>query len=310
MEKKSLSGDGYYLGVDGGGSNCRATLCSLQGKILGRGKGGPANPFQSISQAITSIESATAEAISNSGLVDSDVTKVVAGVGLAGVNLPTFYDAVCEWRHPFREMFLTTDLEIACIGAHDGRDGAVIVAGTGSCGYSIMDGQSLTCGAHGFPFGDKGSGAWIGLEAIKAVLLAADDLGPATSLTELISGQLGAKGVYIAEKMAGGGSRRFAELAPAVFDAAEAGDSVAISIIQSGAEYLSEVARKLWLNKPPGMSLLGGLRDRLLPWMDASIVERLSQPVHQPDVGAVLFVHREFSKAANTSTDIAQLQVC
>jgi len=309
MGRSELSGDGYYLGVDGGGSKCRATLCTREGKVLSYGMGGPANPFQSIDRAIVSIETATAEAISKVGLGDSDVAKVSAGIGLAGVNLPTFYDVVCEWQHPFREMFLTTDLEIACIAAHDGNDGAVIVAGTGSCGYSTVDGESLTCGAHGFPFGDKGSGAWIGLEAIKAVLLAADDLGPATSLTALINSQLGANGVTIVEKMAGGGSRRFAELAPAVFDAAEARDTVATSIVESGAEYLSKVAKKLWLHKPPRMSLLGGLRDRLLPWMDASVVEGLSPPVHQPDVGAILFVHRERQKAANGSTDVARLQV-
>jgi len=304
-----LSVDGYYLGVDGGGSKCRATLSTLNGELLGHGMGGPANPFQSISRAIESIETATAQAIANCGLDPIEVSRIYAGIGLAGVNLPIFYNAVCEWQHPYREMFLTTDLEIACIGAHDGNDGAVIVAGTGSCGYAMVNGKSTMCGAHGFPFGDKGSGAWMGLEAIKAVLLAADDLGPKTSLTEKITGQLDANGVSIVEKMAGGGSRRFAELAPAVIDAAEAGDTVATGIVESGAQYLSEVARKLWLNNPPRMSLLGGLRDRILPWMDASVVACLSPPVHEPDVGAVLFAHRELNKAANRSTDVARLQV-
>jgi len=303
-----LDGDGYYLGIDGGGSKCRAILCTRQGKLLGRGRGGPANPFQSIHRAIASIEAATAEAVSMAGLGDSDVAKISAGIGLAGVNLPTIFNAVYEWQHPFREMFLTTDLEIACIGAHDSGDGAVIVAGTGSCGYSIVDGKSLTCGAHGFPFGDKGSGAWIGLEAIKAVLLAVDDLGPATSLSKLLGAQLGAAGMSIVEKIAGGGPRRFAELAPIVFDAAEAGDAVAIGIIKSGAGYLSDVARKLRLSKPPRTSLLGGLRDRIPPWMDGCVVADLSPPVHQPDAGAVLFAHRECNKLKNRSTPVVRLQ--
>lgn len=55
------------------------------------------------------------------------------------------------------------------MGAHTRDEGAVMIAGTGSCGYSFVNGKATILGAHGFPFGDKCSGAWIGLEAVKAV---------------------------------------------------------------------------------------------------------------------------------------------
>ena len=299
----------YYLGVDGGGSKCRATLSTCDGQIVGQGLGGPANPFQSISRAIASIECATTEALATAGLREADTSKLIAGVGLAGVNLPSFYQLVNEWEHPFRYMFLTTDLEIACIGAHDGNDGAVIVAGTGSCGFSVVNGQNHICGAHGFPFGDKGSGAWLGLEAVKAVLLAADDLGPTTALTDLVSEQLDANGVTIIERMAGGGSRRFAELAAVIFDAAESGDEVAVGIVKSGATYLSAVAKKLWLTEPPRMSLLGGLRDRILPWMDDDIADAMSPTLYQPDIGALLFAHRAYNQQLDEKIELMPLRI-
>ena len=64
--------------------------------------------------------------------------QVVAGLGLAGVNLPGLYQKINEWHHPFKEMFLTTDLHTACIGAHKGADGAVIITGTGSCADFLL----------------------------------------------------------------------------------------------------------------------------------------------------------------------------
>ena len=33
----------YFLGVDGGGTKCRAALCDTEGVILGRAETGPAN---------------------------------------------------------------------------------------------------------------------------------------------------------------------------------------------------------------------------------------------------------------------------
>ncbi|HAB26036.1 MAG TPA: N-acetylglucosamine kinase, partial [Pantoea sp.] len=35
----------YYLGIDGGGTRCRARLIDAQGKVLAQAEGGPANVF-------------------------------------------------------------------------------------------------------------------------------------------------------------------------------------------------------------------------------------------------------------------------
>ena len=301
--------DGFYLGIDGGGTKCRATLSTLDGHVLGQGLGGPANPVQNIQRTIESIEAATDQVIHVCSLDDTDVKRISAGIGLAGVNLPTFYRAVNEWQHPFKHMFLTTDLEIACIGAHNGADGAVIVAGTGSSGFSTLNGRDEIFGAHGFPFGDKGSGAWIGLEAIKAVLLAMDGLGPATSLTESINGLVETDDLSIVEKYAGAQTSVFASLAGLVFDAAEAKDKVAIAIVENGVGYLGNLAKRLWDYQPPRMSLLGGLRQRIKPWLEPGIVEKLSPPIHQPDVGALIYAHRQLNEVVHQSADFARLRV-
>lgn len=281
-----------YLGIDGGGTKCRARIVSAQDEVLGTGVGGPANPLHGVQQTLDSIQTATELALADAGLPASAIQRLIAGMGLAGVNLPSLYDVINNWAHPFKMMFLTTDLHIACLGAHSRDEGAVMVAGTGSCGYSYVKGKATILGAHGFPFGDIGSGAWMGLEAIKAVLLASDNLGPQTSLTESIGDYLQARGVMIVDKMATAKSSDYARLAIFVLDAADQGDAVATAIVRQGADYMSAVAEKLWETEPPRMSLLGGLGPRLLPWMKPTVVERLSPPLNQPEFGAIYYAKR------------------
>ena len=40
--------------------------------------------------------------------------------------------AAKQYGHPFRTAVITTDAHAACIGAHGGKDGGVIIAGTGA----------------------------------------------------------------------------------------------------------------------------------------------------------------------------------
>jgi glucosamine kinase len=301
MPHQEAPDDTVYLGIDGGGTKCSAILMTADREVLGSGIAGPANPFQGFSQSIESMEQATAYALEDAGLGEDALAAIVAGVGLAGVNLPMVFQRMSEWAHPFGQMFLTTDLEIACCGAHDGDDGAVIISGTGSSGCSIVDGKTIIVGAHGFPFGDTGSGAWFGLEAVRAVLLAIDDLGPETSLTQSLNDELDVNGVSIVERMMKAKPSDFARLANFVFQAAESGDEVATGIIRRGTGYLNNVARQLLATRPPAIALLGGLKDKVLPWLAEDISAQMSPATNPADIGAIIYAqrkHRELLAAA------------
>jgi len=280
----------YFLGIDGGGSKCRACLCAEDGKIVGRGVSGSANPFQSITRTIESVTASVAAALEDAGLDEGLLRYTHAGVGLAGVNLPAFYHKIADWPHGFASMHLTTDLEVACYGAHRGPDGAVMVAGTGSGAFVSVDGRQRIYGAHGFTLGDTASGAWLGHQAVRAVLLAEDGVGRATMLSDAFEERMGSRGVYIIERMTTSTPRDFATLAPAVFDAADEGDTVAAGIVGKGAAYLDRVAERLQEFGPPRLSLLGGLRERYADYLSRTTIEHLSPPAEQPDVGALLYV--------------------
>ncbi|WP_114326409.1 N-acetylglucosamine kinase [Candidatus Colwellia aromaticivorans] len=286
-----------FLGIDGGGSKCKAIVMNENNEILGTGVSGPGNPLHGFEQATNSITESALLALKDAGLAHIELSELIAGVGLAGVNLPVLFEQMQAWQHPFKQMFLATDLLIACLGAHQGSDGAVMISGTGSCGFASIDEQYYMLGAHGFPHGDKGSGAWFGLQAAKQVLLAIDGIVAPTIMTEVLLKKLGCHNdTELVETIAGKAATYYAQLANLVFDAAEQGDKVALEIVAEGAEYINSIALALIAKKPPRISMIGGLTIRLKPWLSKDIQQQLSEPLSPPEVGSVLFARKEAAK--------------
>ena len=297
MLKSSDINNELFLGIDGGGSKCKAIIMNKDNEILGTGIAGPGNPLHGFEQATNSITESAKLALKDAGLDHIELNELIAGVGLAGVNLPVLFEKMQSWQHPFKQMFLATDLLIACLGAHQGQDGAVMISGTGSCGFSCIDEEEFIIGAHGFPHGDKGSGAWFGLQAAKHVLLSIDGVIEPSSMNQVLLKKLNCKDdTELVEAIAGKVATYYAQLANLVFDAAEAGDKVALGIVQEGAEYINSIARTLWAKNPKRMSMIGGLTPRLKPWLAKEIQQQLSDPLSPPEVGSVLFARKQHAK--------------
>lgn len=283
-----------YIGIDGGGSKCRASIYTEDLVLLGTGVAGRANPLHGLGQAFDSIEHSIQLALSDAGLSSHVAGELVVGAGLAGVNVPSLYQQVSDWQHPFKALYLTSDLHTACIGAHKGEDGAVIITGTGSCGYAHVGDKSLSLGGHGFALGDKGSGAWLGLKAAEHVLLNMDGFAKDTSLKTVLTHQLQADDTTaIVEQLAGKSSSVYAALARGVLACAADGDEVAIEIVQEGAAYISQMARALLAINPPRFSMIGGLAEPLRPWLDKDIADVIATTLAPPEVGAALFARQQ-----------------
>ncbi|WP_206483396.1 BadF/BadG/BcrA/BcrD ATPase family protein [Thalassotalea sp. G2M2-11] len=286
----------FFLGIDGGGSKCKAIIVDENNTILGTGISGPANPLHGFEQAINSITESAELALKDAGLTSTQLQDITAGVGLAGVNLPILFEQMSNWQHPFKQMFLATDLLIACLGAHNGEDGAVMITGTGSCGFSYVDGHPYTLGGHGFPHGDKGSGAWFGFQAANYALMSLDGLKAPSRINEKLLALLDVNdGLSMVETIAGKPAAFYAKMANLVFDTAEEGDQVAKAIVEEGAGYISGVARQLEKQQPPRISLIGGLTPRIKPWLDKDIQEKLQEPLCPPEMGAVIFAKQQLA---------------
>ncbi|WP_336407797.1 N-acetylglucosamine kinase [Gallaecimonas kandeliae] len=288
-----MSDEKLYLGIDGGGSKCRALLYSPAGGILGEGLAGPANPVQGLERAQEAVLASASSALASAGLSQNLLGHLIVGAGLAGINAPRTHSAMLAWAHPFAAFFLTTDLHIACLGAHQGEEGAVIITGTGSSGFAQDGDEQQFLGGHGFPLGDKASGAWLGLAAVQATLLALDGLGPDTSLVERVLESTGTQdATALMDQFSGQPSAVFARLAGLVFAEAKAGDALAGGLINEGAAYLDALAQKL---SPAGrlrLSMIGGLAPLWQPHLSSQTAALLSPALQEPEMGAIFFAQQ------------------
>jgi glucosamine kinase len=284
----------YFLGIDGGGSKCRAIIVSNSNEILGEGVSGPANPVNGLDITIASIVESARLALENAQLDDVTLSDLIVGAGIAGVNLPLLFKQLSDWSHPFKAFYLTTDTLIACLGAHNGGDGAIVITGTGSCGFSHVEGNSIVVGAHGFPQGDKGSGSWLGLQAVQHALLELDGIVGSSGMSQQIIDSLKvSNAVELVEATSGKFAGFYAQFAGIVFTAANNGDETALKFVKEGADYISQVARLLLKNIPPRISILGGLSPLLFPWLAADVQQVLSAPLSSPEMGAIFFAKQK-----------------
>lgn len=180
-------------------------------------------------------------------LADLDASSIGAiGVGAAGAWAAP--DAAAELsRLLAREVgaatMVASDVVTAHAGALAGAPGVLLIAGTGAAALGIdADGARLVDG-WGPEIGDLGSGSWLGREVLRAVLRAADGLGPSTALVGAIAPLVGAASdvpAWLAQS--GPLPRRLATLAPLVLDAAAEGDPVSQEIVDDGIRLLTASA--------------------------------------------------------------------
>ena len=75
-----------YLGIDGGGTRCRARIEDEDGRVLGEASSGPATTRIGFEKAWRSIMEATEAAAAQAGLTREDFAQMHAGIGLAGLG--------------------------------------------------------------------------------------------------------------------------------------------------------------------------------------------------------------------------------
>src|SRR5262245_37357020 len=115
-----LNSDTLFVGVDGGGTGCRARVEDPHGCTLGTGIAGPAALRLGIDRALAEVEKACLAALSEAGLDAAALGSTQAAVGLAGVGRKGGLEQLKLRPHPFRSVMYVNDATIACIGAHGG----------------------------------------------------------------------------------------------------------------------------------------------------------------------------------------------
>lgn len=275
------------LGIDGGGTSCRAALADATGRILGRGKSGAANILSDPEGTLVHIRAAALAALAEAGLPEERISTLTTVLGLAGNNAGAAVHAVAA-RLPFADAEIVSDGLIALEGALGPADGAVAILGTGSIFLLRHQGTVQSFGGWGFVIGDFGSGARIGQAALRETLLAHDGIRPESGLTRTMLAAHGDAPGPMVEFARHATPGDFGRHAPEVFAAARAGDPVALDILTEAARSVDAcLDRMLALSGPTPLSLLGGLAPLYPDYLAERHRARLVAPLGDAVSGAV-----------------------
>lgn len=280
-----MTGDRVFLGVDGGGSRCRARIRSEGGQLLGEAMGGASNIYQDFEGALSTIRATAAEAARAAG---TPLSALHAGLGLAGVVTSVGKERIEQAALPFASVTVDNDAYAACVGAFGGADGGIVIAGTGSIGLAIVGGARHMVGGWGFQLGDHGSGAWVGHHAVRRAALALDGLLQPTRLIEGVLAQTGADRLALSRWSETARPKDYAQFAPLVFDCAAHGDVQAMMIVIEGAAAISNLGRALMARGAGHICLLGGLAGVYPPYLDADVKRALAEPLADATDGAIM----------------------
>jgi glucosamine kinase len=285
----------FVLGIDGGGTSCKAALATADGVVVGRAKSGAANIRTDLNGARSSIVEAARQAFLAAGQDPELIPQTPAILGLAGANVGT-YGQQLEAILPFSVSRVETDAEIALEGAVGSGDGAMAILGTGTAYMARKNGKSRAIGGWGFQVGDQGSGARIGRDLLEQTLLAYDGVREGSPLTQGMLAIFRDNPEDVVEFTTNAKPGDFGGFAPKVFDHAEKGDIVANWILDKAVADVEAALGALDLSSDAPLCLLGGLAPLYASRLSARYRALLKSPLDDALGGAVRMAVRLFPR--------------
>ncbi len=278
----------YHIGIDGGGTQCRARLYAPNGDLIGSAKAGPANVRLGTQRVESSLNDVTSLCLRGAGLDQTTLLNTKVGIGLAGVISESDVDRFSSYRNLFPHAALQSDSYIACLGAHNGEDGAILVTGTGTSAMLIQQGTPQTICSWGFRVADQASGAQMGLLAVRTSLKAHDGIIKESIFSRSIMEKFNhspAKLVDWSETATPGDYARFA---PDIIEASNSGDSIALYITEKCFADFRDLLDMLVSKGAKKISLIGGLSTVYAGWLPEQYHAYLSPSFGDPIDGAIL----------------------
>ncbi|MGQ7847795.1 BadF/BadG/BcrA/BcrD ATPase family protein [Granulosicoccus sp. 3-233] len=262
------------VAVDGGGSRCRLAAFDESGMPLAR----------VIVDGHASLSRGAEEAWKN---IDSGLVQLRRQLhrspgwlpdrlmmGLAGSLQETRRRVFLAQLPEALAHTLVTDGHAQLLGASAGKPGICLAIGTGSVLHWLDEkGQSGMVGGWGFPVGDEGSGAWLGMRLVQLYLWHVDGRHHSGSLIEALTARLGTRVSEIQQWSTQTQSGVLAQLAPLVFEHAANGDPLALSLLDDGVAHALALL-ELAPDQLP-VHVVGGIGERMQDRLGAYIGDRL-----------------------------------
>ena len=291
----------YLIGVDGGGTATRAVVQRRGGEIVGMGTAGPSALGQGIPQAWRHIEQAVQAAFDQAKVVVAPRANCVLAAGLSGVSHPHWREQFISEAPGYRSLVLESDSYAMLLGAHDGAAGVIVIAGTGSIAEALhSDGTRVSVGGWGFPVGDEGSGAWLGLQAVRHTQSVIDGRANPGPLARQVAMRCGDERESLLAWCSASGQFAYAQLARAVFEC-ESTDPVAAALLQAATGSLEELALAADPRGRLPVAVSGSIGERLAPRMRPAVRARLVPVKNGAAMGALTLARRGLQKRQETT---------
>ena len=259
------------IGVDGGGTGCRAAIGTAQAGVLGRAEGGRANAATDFDLALKNVLKTVEAAADNAGITRADLRHAVAHAGLAGIHDQS------EGRRfaaalPYSNVVVSDDRATAVTGALGGRDGYLLSIGTGTIAATSQSGAFKYVSGWGFQISDQASGAWLGRATLEQVLLCHDGLADHTPLTQEVFARFDNTPEALVAFSMCAKPGDFATFAPAILKAARSNDPFARNLIAKGADFLSRCLVQLGFEAGNALCLSGGIGPHYAEFLSEDIM--------------------------------------
>jgi glucosamine kinase len=284
--------DRLFLGIDGGGTKCRARIRTEDGALVSEAIGGLANIYSDFDGALRTILATAREALRKAGLAETGTERLYVGLGLAGVVTEEAAERVRRAGLPFAAFSVDVDAYVACLGAHDGRDGGIVIAGTGSAALALVRGKRHWLGGWGFPLGDDGSGAILGRAALRRAALAFDGMIESSPLLDELLAEFGRDRQGFGDWALTALPRDYARFSPRIFAAAAAGDRHGTELVEQAALGVARMVEALIARGAPSIALIGGLARPVTPYLPEKLRKALIEPHKDPLDGAIMMARR------------------
>lgn len=236
----------WFIGIDGGGTKTKAAICDGTGRVAaiaaGEGSNPMSRPWPEVERTLRQLID---ELVRRAGARREEVEALF--VGLAGADRPATASRITqafarEWKE---RLYIDNDAIAALYSGTWGKPGIVLIAGTGSIAYGVnRKKERFRVGGWGYLLGDEGSGFDLGRQAVIAVLRAFDGRSEATALSGLLLSRYGLQSPDELIPILYGSAnprKELAALSSLVETAAQAGDPVAMQLLQQAASALIQL---------------------------------------------------------------------
>ncbi len=234
----------YYIGIDGGGTKTEGVLCDETGKRLARKVESGSNPNDIGLNETAELLCRLIVALCDEGKVAVEDTRIFAGI--SGCGIADTAARLEKILQPHFRISVDSDIVNVIEAGLQGREGVVVIAGTGSS-FAVSRGNGYTIyGGSGHLFEEGGSGYSVAKGGFIAALNDEDGIGAHTKITQFYQERLGGKIKPSLEGVYKGGKRFIASFAPLVFEAFEQGDGQAKEILAQNAACIAQTLRKIF----------------------------------------------------------------